>query len=299
MKGCDMKILLTGGTGLIGKALVKSLRDLHQLVIVSRQQRANEEGVEYCLLDKFYGWQQLNDFDAVINLAGEPIAEKRWSQRQKTLIEQSRWQLTAHITELINNSESPPAVYMSGSAIGIYGDRGAEVLDERSSQGGGFPQQVCQQWEALAMSEKTRVVILRTGIVMALEGGVLGKVLPIFKLGGGGRLGSGKQYMSWISRNDAVAAIVFLLQRDDCLGVFNLTAPGALTNADFTRLLAAKLKRPGLLPVPAFMLKSILGELSCLMLDSQRVEPKALQDAGFEFSNNTFEDALDQLFQTD
>ncbi|CAH0991692.1 Epimerase family protein [Sinobacterium norvegicum] len=293
-----MRVLLTGGTGLIGRELVGRLKRNHQLVIVSRQPRANEEGVVYCPLEEFYGWQQLNDIDAVINLAGEPIAEKRWTSGQKEMIVQSRWRITDHIAKLITASETPPSVFISGSAIGIYGNSGSQVVDENSAQGGGFPQQVCERWESLAKTaaDSTRVVILRTGIVMALEGGVLGKVLPIFKLGGGGRLGSGQQYMSWVSIDDAVSAIEYLMLNEHCQGVFNITAPTAVTNAEFTRLLAGKLKRPGRLPMPAFILKKTLGELSCLMLDSQNVAPRALLEAGFVFKNNAFEDALDQIF---
>ena len=295
-----MNILITGGTGLIGQALCKALLRQHQLTVVSRDiKRASAIlDPEIRIIASLNVLTELNDIDAVINLAGEPIADKRWSHQQKDLICQSRWQTTQHLVKLFNASSNPPAVFISGSAIGIYGQQNAQPISEEFTQfHPEFSHTICEQWEAIANQVEaiTRVCLLRTGIVLSREGGALKKMLPAFKFGAGGRLGTGKQYMSWIHIDDMISGIIWLLTHPNLSGAFNFTAPKAVTNKEFTRHLAHTLHRPIFFPMPAPVLKLLFGEMSTLLLTGQNIVPSRLTASGFEFRYTELPAALNAL----
>lgn len=296
-----MRILITGGTGLIGSHLVPALAAKHHIVVLTRNVSIAERELGHKIemhssLDPF---TDLNDIDAVINLAGEPIVEKRWSNAQKSVIERSRWDTTAQLVALISKSTNPPSVLLSGSAIGYYGRQGASPIDEYSdTYHDEFSHQLCQKWESIALSaasDKTRVCLLRTGIVLAKNGGALSKMLLPFSLGLGGPIASGNQYMSWIHINDMVAGITLLLENPDCQGIYNFTAPEPATNSEFSQALANALGRPCLLKTPAFVLKLIMGEMSDLIIHGQNVIPTRLQEAGFVFDYAELKTALHSL----
>ncbi|HBZ7486886.1 TPA: TIGR01777 family oxidoreductase, partial [Klebsiella pneumoniae] len=243
----------------------------------------------------------LNDIDAVINLAGEPIADKRWSEEQKKLLCESRWQITERLSELINASETPPAVFLSGSAVGWYGDQGQSVVTEDDEPNQEFTHTLCDRWESLAMkaqSEKTRVCLLRTGIVLSPEGGALAKLLPVYRAGLGGPIGNGRQYMPWIHISDMVSAILFLLDDPAQNGPFNMTAPYPSHNEQFAAVLAQILHRPHLLRVPAFVVKALMGEAAVLVLGGQNALPKRLEEAGFGCQFINLEEALRDLLDS-
>jgi len=295
-----MNILITGATGLIGSALVQHWQGQHQLHIHSRnvdkaRQQLQLEANYQSSLDSF----DFNQLDAIINLAGEPIADKRWTESQKQKICQSRWQLTETIAEKIQHCTTPPKVLINGSAIGFYGRQGSTVVtEEYNSFYPEFSHDICARWENLAQraaSPHTRVCLLRTGIVLSSEGGALAKMLPLFKLGLGGPIGDGQQFMSWIHLEDMVALIDFLLQRDDLAGVFNATAPRPVSNKQFSQLLAERFAKKAPLTVPAFMLRLVFGEMADLLLFGQNVQPKRLVDSGFKFSYPQLKDALNAL----
>jgi len=291
-----MRILITGGTGLIGTALVKHWQAQHQLTILSRTARTDTEQVRY---RQQLSDIDLNQIDAIVNLAGEPIADKRWSAAQKTRICDSRWQLTEQLVQALNSVSHPPKILISGSAIGFYGRQGEQEIDEDYQAF--FPEfshDICARWENLAMqasSPQTRVCLLRTGVVLAAKGGALKKMLPPFKLGLGGKIGSGEQYMSWIHLDDMVALIDFILHNDNLSGPVNAVAPKPVTNAVFSAELAKRLQRPTLLPMPAPVLKLLFGEMSDILLYGQRVVPKRLLEAGFQFRYPQLSQALNAL----
>lgn len=298
-----MKILITGGTGLIGTQLVQELVSRsHQITVLSRSpQKVYSlfcKAVECwtSLNDK----KNLNDFDAVINLAGEPIAEKRWTDEQKKILCDSRWKITQQLTELINASETPPTVFLSGSAVGYYGDQGQSVITEFDQPHDEFTHQLAQHWEALAQnaqSAATRVCLMRTGLVLSPKGGVLAKVLPIFKMAAGGPIGHGKQFMPWIHIDDMVRAICFLLDTPELSGPFNMTAPYPVHNDQFAAILGDIINRPAFVRTPAFVIKTMLGESAALVLGGQQAIPKRLEEAGFEFKFVELKDALEDLLQ--
>lgn len=295
-----MRILLTGATGLVGQALIKRWQHQHQLFALSRNSvkagqllgPAVQVVAELEDLD-------FNKLDAVVNLAGEPIAAKRWSESQKQQICQSRWYLTEQLVALIQQANTPPHTLLNASAVGFYGRQGSEAIDESyQSYYPEFSHDVCARWENLAnraKSTKTRVCITRIGIVLAEQGGALQKMLPAFKLGLGGTIGSGEQYMSWIQLDDLVAAFDFLLNKPELSGVFNATAPMAASNRQFTRLLSERLQRPALLPMPAFVLRLLFGEMADLLLFGQNIYPQRLLDAGFHFQYSQLRTALQVL----
>lgn len=293
-----MRVLVSGSTGLIGTALVRRLADGgHEPVRLVRSSRPDDfPSVEWdpdtgsLARDAFAG------IDAVIHLAGEGIGDHRWTAAQKERILQSRVKGTTLLAERFASEVDPPAVFLSGSAIGFYGDRGDTVLTEASGPGEGFLAEVVQAWEQSTSpvpDPPTRVACVRTGIVLSADGGALPQLLPFFKLGLGGRIGDGKQWWSWISIDDVVGALVWLLDHD-IRGPVNLTAPGAVANAEFTDVLGRVLHRPTLLPTPKPALWARLGrELTEeLLYASQRVEPTVLCDHGFPFEHPDLEDAL-------
>lgn len=277
-----MKVAITGSHGLIGSALSASLLSAgHDVVLVARSGALSLEGV-----------------DAVVNLGGEPIAAKRWDDDQKRKIRDSRVDGTRRIVEAVDRDGVP--VLLSGSAIGYYGNRGDEVLTEASGAGDDFLARLCVDWEAEATAAASaRVVLLRTGIALSRTGGALKKLLPLFKLGIGGRMGTGTQWVSWIALHDHVRAMEHLLTTDTARGPFNLTAPNPVTNAEQAKALGAALHRPSVVPTPAFGPRLLLGRelASSLLNDSQRVMPQALLDSGFEFRSPTLESALRDLLR--
>jgi hypothetical protein len=295
-----MQIFLTGGTGLIGRALCAALlAQNHQLTVFSRrpEQVASLCGSNVMAVNSLARWQP-EHCDAVINLAGEPIVDARWTASRKNSLWNSRVLLTQQLLERIQRSEVRPRVLLSGSAIGYYGDCGAQVLDESSSAGGDFSAQLCQAWEQAALSAQDlnlRVCCLRTGLVLAPKGGLLGKMRLPFQWGLGARLGNGEQFMSWIHIDDYVAMVLKLLTDDQANGAFNMTAPHPVTNAEFTQTLAQALHRPSFLFAPKRALQWLLGERAALMLEGQRVLPKKIQQQGYVFQYPQLVSALASL----
>lgn len=301
-----MRILITGATGFIGQELIKHLTE-HQLTVLSRSAKQAHQKLHYAhfaninYIESLDHFNDFNHIDVIINLAGEPIAQKRWTEKQKESIAKSRWDLTAKLTELIAQSAQPPHTFISGSAIGYYGSQPEIDVDEETNVSSeDFTHQVCKKWEEIAQtaqSEQTRVCIIRTGIVLGSGGGALEKMLPPFKLGIAGRLGSGKQQMSWIHIQDMVQAICYLINTPTAQGIFNFCAPHPVSNQVFTQTLSHVLKRPAIIPVPEFVLKILMGESSCLVLDSLKAKPKHLTAIGFDFTFPHLTPALRQILR--
>lgn len=294
-----MKIVISGASGLIGTQLVTTLKSSgHEVVQLVRRSAA----VGQIMWDPKSGKldpASLEGCDAVIHLSGAGIGDKRWSDAYRKEILDSRTQTTALLATTIASLQRKPSVFLSGSAIGIYGARGDEQLTETSAHGTGFLADVCEQWEAAAkpaIDAGVRTVFLRTGIVLSPKGGALKKLLPLFRLGVGGKFGNGKQWQSWISMDDEVASIIHLLTAN-VSGAVNLTAPQPVTNAEFTKVLAHVVKRPAIVPVPTFAPKILLGgELAdALLFTGQRVMPQALTASGYVFKHSTLESALRSL----
>lgn len=294
-----MKTVISGASGLIGTQLsaklAKSGHDVWRLV--RRGAGANE--ISWDPAKGILNAADIEGADAVIHLSGAGIGDKRWTESYKKEILDSRTQSTGLLAKTIASLHKKPAVFLSGSAIGIYGPRGDENLDEQSTTGTSFLADVCTQWEAAAApaaSAGIRTVFLRTGIVLTSRGGALKKQLPLFKIGAGGKFGRGDQWQSWISLDDEIRAIEYLLTAD-VSGPVNLTAPIPVTNLEFTKTLAKVLKRPALLPIPSFGPKLLLGgELAdALLFTGQRVLPRALTASGFKFAHTNLEEALRSL----
>lgn len=292
-----MRVAITGSSGFIGTALSRRLTEAgHQLVRLVRRPPANTEEVQW---DPAVGRLSAADLDgvqAVVNLAGVGIAEGRWSEEQKRLLVSSRIDSTTLLARTLAAMDQPPAVLLSGSAVGYYGSQGGHVLNEQSPAGTSFLARLCQDWEAAtepARAAGIRVAHLRTGVVLDSKGGALAKMLPLFRLGLGGPFGSGRDYWSWISLQDEVGAIEFLLQAA-VEGPVNLTAPEPVTNKDLTRALAKALRRPAVFPVPKFGPRLLLGrELADeLLFSSVRVRPQVLVDTGYPFRHPQLPDAL-------
>lgn len=296
-----MHILITGGTGLIGRALCRFwLQQGHQLTVWSR---APEKVAGLCG-EHVRGIGRLEEYgdlplDAVVNLAGAPIADRPWTARRKQLLLDSRISLTEQLVAWLASREQKPQVLLSGSAVGWYGDGGERELDEQQLPAtGDFASDLCDAWESAALTAEAlgiRVVLIRTGLVLAAEGGFLKRLLLPFKLGMGGRIGSGKQWMPWIHLHDQVALMDFLLHHPDASGPYNACAMQPVRNAEFTCALGAVLHRPTFMTMPAVALKLGLGELSGLLLGGQRCHPVRLLEANFQFRFNTLDDALNDL----
>jgi len=293
-----MRILITGGTGFIGQRLCDMLHN-NQLVLLSRKVQKVNHTYNVDIINSLSSLNNLNDFDAVINLAGAPILNGRWSKRKKQMIVSSRLDITQQLVDLINKSTTPPHSFISASAAGIYGDRQRKALMEQSlTINDSFTYQVCSQWETLALEAKTRVCLLRTAIVLG-QGGMLGKMLPMFKQGLGTSLGNGEQFMPWIHIDDEVRAICFLLEHQTCIGAFNLCAPQSVTNKEFSQALASALKKPLRFSIPKWVLQLTLGEASHLLLDSQRMSPAKLLTANFKFNYPKLDIALRDVVNND
>ena len=296
-----MKIAITGASGLIGRSLTTSLvNDGHQVVpVVRRPSSAATEAIEWNPAAGTIESAKFEGIDAVVHLAGAGIGDKRWSDSYKREILESRTNGTALLSRTLASLNTPPAVLVSGSAIGFYGDTGDTAVDETAPAGDDFLATVCVEWEAAAapaIEAGIRVPFLRTGIVLTADGGALAKMLPLFRFGLGGRMGSGKQWWSWISMTDEIGAIRWLLDHD-ISGPVNATAPNPVTNRDFTKALGEAMHRPTLAPVPSFGPKLLLGaELAdALLFTSARVLPDALAASGYTFSHPTIEAALSDV----
>jgi uncharacterized protein (TIGR01777 family) len=295
-----MDVLMSGATGLIGSALIPELEaGGHRVRRLTRTPRSDGD----------IGWDpdagtiegDLAGTGAVVHLAGESIAEGRWTQEKKRRILESRQKGTRLLAEKVAGLPEPPSVMVSASAIGYYGDRGNELLTEESGPGGLFLSRVCREWEAAAEPARevgVRVVHPRFGIVLSTEGGALGTTLPIFKLGGGGKIGSGRQYWSWVLLDDVVGAIVHAIENDALNGPVNVVGPDPPTNAEYTRVLGSVLGRPTFFAVPAAAARVALGGMADeLLLASARVEPAKLEETGYEYRYPELEGALRHLLR--
>jgi uncharacterized protein (TIGR01777 family) len=299
-----MKVLVTGATGLIGRSLCQALTDGgHTVIGVSRSSRRPPDlaAAEIHQWDPQTGpiaSSALESVDAVVNLAGEPIDSGRWSDEQKKLIRDSRVVTTRNLVNTLCSIERKPGVLVSGSAVGFYGDRGDEQLDEKSLAGRGFMTDVCVEWEGQAeraIECGIRVVEVRTGVVLSRDGGALKKMLMPFKLGIGGPLGSGKQWFPWIHIKDIVGIFQRAMVTPALLGPVNGVAPQPATNKEFTQELARALHRPAFLPVPEAAMRVLVGEMADVLFGSQRVLPKAALESGYQFQFPALTEALADL----
>lgn len=296
-----MKILITGATGFIGRALVPKLTiQGHEVYALVR----NPDRARSMLGTSVNCFTRLEDmqgqkFDAVINLAGEPIVDKRWTEARKQTLRSSRIDLTQQLASFLASQAHKPGVILSGSAIGYYGSQPSDVsLDEASTHAPGFTHDLCADWEAAALSmasDSTRVCLLRTGVVLGKGGGALSKMLLPFKLGLGGPIGDGQQVMSWIHLQDWINAALFLLTHNELSGPFNLTSPNPVNNKMFTKALAGALHRPAFFRVPCCTLKLMMGEAAELLCQGQRVVPRKLLDAGYQFVFPDIDQALAEI----
>jgi hypothetical protein len=305
-----MKIVIAGGTGFLGRSLTHSLAaEGHELVVLSRGgASAGDTGgvrgvriVSWTPGGEARSWEgELDGADAVVNLAGESIAARRWTKSQKQLILDSRLRATGRLAGAIGRAAVPPVVFVSGSAVGYYGPAGDELLAEEAPAGTDFLARVCVEWEAAAArasSDRTRVVSIRTGLVLEKDGGALPQMLPPFKLGAGGRVGSGRQYWPWIHREDWIAMVRWVIGTPSVAGAVNATGPTPVTNAEFARTLGEALNRPAFMPAPGFALKLLLGEMAdALLLSGQRAIPAKAERAGFTFRYPRLSDALHAIF---
>jgi uncharacterized protein (TIGR01777 family) len=291
-----MKVLIAGASGLVGSALIPLLEAEGAEVTRLVRSSAGAGEIEWHPNNDQINASELESFDAVINLAGENIAAGRWTDERKRKIRDSRVNGTHLLSEAIAKLKDRPKVFLCASATGIYGDRGDETLDEQSDSGGGFLAGVCREWEKAtepAVEAGVRTVNLRFGPILAREGGMLAKLLTPFKMGLGGRVGSGKQYISWVAIDDVVAAIKLALKDESFRGPLNIVSPNPVTNEAFTKTLGHVLSRPTALAMPAFAVRLAFGEMADeMLLASQRVIPKRLNDAGYEFEDPELEGAL-------
>ncbi len=300
-----MKIILAGGSGMIGSRLSAALRARgDEVVLLTRSAGAQiSDGIKRVIWDgRMPGeWcSELNGADALVNLSGENLGRGRWTADRKTALLSSRVDSTRALVQAVYEVRQPPRVYLQASAIGYYGSSSRTNLDENSPPGAGFLAEICQKWEAetaAVVNRGMRLVILRTGLVLDRKEGALGRMLLPYRFFLGGPLGRGKQWYSWIHPADQVQAMLFLLAGDSHQGAFNLTAPHPVTQDEFGRLLAAVIRRPHWLPVPAAGLKLLLGEMSSLVLEGQHVIPARLLEAGYQFSFPYLSEALRDLLQ--
>jgi len=295
-----MRILITGASGLIGKALQESfLAKGYEMLLASRTEAKDEQHIQWNADTGFddEDLPKLEGLDAVIHLAGEGIAGLRWTDEKKKTIRDSRVHGTRTMIEAFSKLKNKPKTFISGSAIGFYGDRDDEELTETSAAGDTFLAETCREWEAESRRAEDlgiRTVLLRTGIVLSKDGGALATMMTPFKFGVGGVVGGGKQWMSWISLDDVVAVVNFALENENLRGAVNVCSPNPATNEEFTKTLGSVLYRPTILPLPEFAVHMLMGEMGdALLLDSTRVIPKRLLDAGFEFKYPNLKDALE------
>jgi uncharacterized protein (TIGR01777 family) len=297
-----MKVVITGATGFVGQVIVKQLLAAGDEVIVLTRNVARA-AITLGSSCRYYQWNEneelppleaLEGADGIINLMGESIS-KRWDENQKKKIYNSRIFGTRKLVEAMEKLKKKPAVFVSTSAIGVYGNRGPEEINEASTVGSDFLAKVCLDWENeanKARNQEARVAIIRVGIVLGHGGGALAQMLPIFKLGGGGPLGSGRQFMSWIHIDDLASMYVEALKNHEIKGVLNGTSPYPVTNAEFTKVLGKVVRRPAFLPAPSFAIKIAFGEMSQILLEGQKVLPVKFKEAKFRFRMPTLEMAL-------
>jgi uncharacterized protein (TIGR01777 family) len=295
-----MKVVVAGGTGFLGAPLVSRLRsEGHDVRVLSRRARAAHE-ISWTPDGTAGAWASaLDDADAVINLAGESIASGRWTSARKGRIHDSRILATRSLVAAIEQSTGRPSVFLSGSAVGYYGARGDEPVTEQTPPGNDFLATVCREWEAEALraAGRTRVVLLRTGIVLASDGGALPQMALPFKLFAGGPVGSGRQYQAWIHRNDWITMTAWALRTTAVTGPLNVTAPNPVTNREFAHALGRALGRPAFMPAPGFALRLALGEMAdALLLTGARVIPAHAQAMGFHFEFPTLQPALQNIY---
>ncbi|MBC8367173.1 TIGR01777 family protein [bacterium] len=296
-----MRILVSGASGFVGSAIMRELSgEGHTVLPLLRISSAHLPSWDPARGE--IAAQQLEGFDAVIHLAGASLAEGRWTRRRRHLFRESRVPATRLLCETLSQLESPPKVFIVASAVGIYGSRGDEELDEESSPGKGFLAELGQDWEAASLPASEagiRVVQLRMGMVLGQSGGALPKLTPLFLAGLGGRLGSGRQWMSWVSLDDLLTMFKFILDQEELSGAINAVADDPLRNVDFTKELARALRRRAWLPVPAFALKLLMGKMADeMLLASQRVRPARLLEAGFQFEHPNLRVALEHVLGT-
>lgn len=295
------RILVTGGSGFIGAPLCAELVVFgYEVWVLTRNvvHAARRLGSAVKVVSQLHELDGL-EFLAVINLVGESLGTRRWTAASKVLFRQSRVDFTRALYDFFAGQGLFPRVLINASAVGVYGNAGSILLDESAAAASDYAATLCRDWELAAeqfSSSSVRVCVVRIGIVLDREGGALKQILPAFSFGLGGRMGDGKHYMSWIYRHDLVRLLIFLVRRDDALGVFNAVAPAPVTNREFTRLLAAALNRPAFLPMPRLMLRLLFGEMAdALLLSSQRVVPKRIQSLGFTFECPDLQCAFDKI----
>ncbi len=290
-----MNVLVAGGSGFIGRRLVDALADRgDQVTVISRDPAGAAQHARNGVT--FRGWlPPLDGYDGVVNLSGAGIFDKRWSSSYRTAIRESRISTTKRIVQAILAADDPPRVLVNGSAIGFYGSRGEEQLPESASPGRDFLADVCQAWEAEATKAPVRTVMLRTGVVLGNGGGALAEMLPPFKLGLGGPIGSGKAWFSWVHIDDMVGLILFALDNEQVQGPMNCTSPGVVTNKVYTKALGAAIKRPTVFPIPPLALKLKLGGVAEVLTGSQRCVPETAQSAGYAFKFPEIGPALTDL----
>jgi uncharacterized protein (TIGR01777 family) len=293
-----MKILITGASGLIGTALQKRFAEKGwDTLLATRHEPKRSNEVQWSIEDGFADLSQLEGIDAVVHLAGESVNGLRWTDEKKKAIRESRVRGTHGLVSALSKLKARPKVLVSASAIGFYGERGDEDVTESSAAGTGFLADVSKEWESEARRAEDagiRTVLLRTGIVLSKDGGALGTMLTPFKLGAGGTIGSGKQWMSWISLDDHVRVIEYVIENDSIRGAVNAVSPHPVRNEEFTKTMGDVLYRPTFLPLPEFVVSMALGEMGDeLLLTSTKVIPKRLEDAGFEFNYPDLKPALE------
>lgn len=294
-----MKILITGASGLVGTHLIPTLKAKgHEIFKLVRKTPKAADEIQWDAGSGFSDAEQLKleNFDAVVHLAGDNVASENWSEEKKRKIRESRTVGTRVLVDALKKCENPPKILVSASAIGFYGNRNDEILNEDSAKGVGFFPDVCDEWEQESQKATefgARVVNPRIGVVLAKDGGALEKMLTPFKFGVGGVVGSGEQFMSWIAIDDLIKIFHFALETNDLSGAINATAPNPATNEEFTKTLGKVLGRPTIIPIPAFGIKLLFGEMGeRLLLEGCRVVPKRLQDSNFEFQFPNLEDAM-------
>ena len=297
-----MKVLITGASGLIGTELQKSFEAKgYDMLLASRKDPTDDQHIQWDIEAGFSDPEKLEGIDSVVHLAGESISGLRWTEEKKKAIRESRVLGTRSVVDAISGLKQKPKVFIASSAIGFYGERGDEAVTESSAAGKNFLADVCKEWEAesrRAEDAGVRTVLLRTGIVLSKDGGALGTMLLPFKLGVGGVIGSGKQWMSWISMDDHIAAINFAIENENLRGAVNSVSPNPVTNEEFTKTLGEVLYRPTILPLPEFAVSMIFGEMGdALLLSSTNVLPKRLEDAGFEFKFPRLKPAIEHAVQ--
>ena len=293
-----MKVLITGASGLVGSELQKSFAEKsYEMLLASRKEPTDEHHIQWSIADGFTDAERLEGIDAVVHLAGENVSGLRWTDEKKKAIRDSRVLGTRNVVDAISKLKNKPRVFVASSAIGFYGERGNEEVTESSAAGDNFLAGVSKDWEAesrRAEDAGIRTVLLRTGIVLSKDGGALGTMLTPFKIGVGGVVGSGLQWMSWISMDDHIAVINYVIENENIRGAVNSVSPHAVTNQEFTKTLGLVLYRPTFLPLPEFAVSMVFGEMGdALLLASTKVLPKRLEDAGFKFKYPDLKPAIE------